>query len=227
MIRINKKNVDQEDIVILIPPWKAPKNLFSKIKRTMPAHIGYIEYAYTDDMLQADPYVTKQNILELVSTINKDIEALNYSKKRNISLYGVSLGTLFCMIVADTVNVSKVRLVLPGANLAESVWCGRRTRYLKKRMQGQGITVERLKNIWELVSPDYYFKHHSLSIPFSIVLSTHDYVIPTAQGRALIDILRAKKVRFEFVETSLYHIPTCLKDAWFTKKFYDWLLGDK
>ena len=68
------------------------------------------------------------------------------------------MGGLFCMIIADKIKVEKVKLIVPGYNLAEAFWKGVETQDLKNKMIKEcGTTLPKLEKIWEKISPDYYF----------------------------------------------------------------------
>jgi hypothetical protein len=227
MIFTEKNNLKQKNIIILISPWRAPSFLYHFIKKIIPPKYGYIQYSYTDDILNADPNLTRRNFLQFIRRIIMDLNSLEKSKKRNLFLYGQSLGGLFCMIVADKIEVKRAMLVVPGANLAESFWRGNKTRELRMEMEKEGMSLKELKKIWQKISPDNYFEDKSRRTEFHIVLSIKDKTIPTSSGRKLVEILKRHHIKFDVMETFLSHRATCVKEAVFTENFCSCLIGER
>lgn len=122
MIKITKikERLNKEKVIILIDGWSSYESVYYLMRKSIPEEYGYIQYAYPDEVLNSDPEKTKQNFLHLINTIEDDLNKLNNRKPRSFYMYGQSLGTLFCMIVADKIKIEKIRLIVPGYNLAES-----------------------------------------------------------------------------------------------------------
>jgi esterase/lipase len=219
MIFTEKNNLRQKDIIVLVGPWKSPSLFYYFIKKVIPKKFGYIHYVYPKETLNSDPDATKKNFLRVIEKITQDLKKLNKTEQRNFFLYGQSLGGLFCMIVADKVDVKKVMLVAPGANLAESFWYGEKTKDLRQEMEKRGMSIEKLKKCWRKISPDNYFEGKVRNTKFYIILSSKDKTIPIDNGRKLVRILKKQNIKVNVRETSLSHMAICLKESLLTKNF--------
>jgi esterase/lipase len=150
-----KDRLNKEKIIVLVDGWASFASLYFLMREFIPEQYGYIQYAYQDKILCPDPLKTKDNFSHLINTIIKDLNNLNEKKPRSIYLYGQSLGGLFCMIVADKIKIEKVKLIVPGYNLAEAFWKGESTQGLKNEMiKNYGTTLPELKKYWKEISPD-------------------------------------------------------------------------
>jgi len=180
------KRLNKEKIIILIDGWQSFESLFYFIRESVPEEYGYIQYAYTNDTLNSNPIKTKENFLHLVDVILNDIKRLKTKKKRSFYMYGQSLGGLFCMIVSDKIKIEKIRLIIPGSNLAEAFWHGEGTIEVKNEMvKKYNMTLPKLTKIWDKISPDHYLKSKSLKTEFNLTISKNDFVIPTKNGKNL------------------------------------------
>jgi len=222
-ININKKRLNRKDIIILIPPWKAPKLIYKKIKKMIPENFGYIDYRYSKDILNADPWLTKKYFLKLMNKIIFDLNTLNKKIKRNYYIYAQSLGGVFGAYLLDKIDIKKGVFIVPGDNLAECVWNGTETNYLKKEMQKNGMTLKKLKIIWKGISQDSHFKGKAKNTKYFIKLSIKDTVVPYENGLKLIKIFKKRKFEFELHEGILPHNETCLYECLFPKKAIDFL----
>ncbi len=112
-------------------------------------------------------------------------------------MYGHSLGGLFCMIVADKIDIKKLVLIAPAYNLAECFWNGSKTQDLKRTMEQNGITLKRLRILWKEISPDYYFKSKAIKSKYLIKLAKKDTIIPYENGIKLASLFKRKNIDFK------------------------------
>ena len=139
-------------------------------------------------------------------------------------MYGQSLGGLFCMIISDKMKIEKVKLIVPGYNLAEAFWKGESTQTLKNKMvEKYKTTLPELKKIWKEISPDYYFKNKSFNTEFNITLSKLDKLIPISNGKKLIKALKEKNIKEHISWTKLPHQLEMLKEGFFIDSFKNWV----
>jgi len=227
MFSINKieKRLDNEKILILVDGWGFNKYFYFLIKKFIPKCYGYIHYSYSDEILNQNPDNTKNNIKKLTSLIENDVNNLILIKPRLVYLYGQSLGGLFCLIVVDKIKTKKVMLVAPGCNLAEAFWLGEYTQEIKNKMiKESNMSLEKLKNDWQDISPDFYFKNNSLSSNFFIIMSKKDRAIPISNGKKFIDLLNDKNIMLKIKWSNLSHRSTLVKELIFIKNFRKWIL---
>ena len=190
----------------------------SGLKKEVPKDFGYIDYNYTEDMLNSDPVLTKKYCLKLMKKIEKDLKQLKKIQKRNFYLYAQSLGVIFAAYIADNIEIKKIIYVVPGQNLAESFWYSTHTQQLKKEMQKNKITIKKLKKLWKEISPDYHLKNKAKKANYLVKLSVNDTLIPYKNGRKLINSFKKKKFGFKLHEGILPHLEMCLFECLFPKR---------
>ena len=226
MLKITKirKRLGKEKIIILVDGWSSYESLYYLIRKSISEEHGYIQYAYPDKILNSDPEKTKQNFLFLINTIKNDLDKLNNKKPRYFYMYGQSLGGLFCMIVSDQIKIEKVKLIVPGYNLAEAFWLGASTQKIKDEMvKKHKMTLPKLKKSWKIISPDHYFNKKSHNTEYFITLSTNDIVIPISNGKRLIKFLKEENFKVHVSWTHLPHVTEILKEGLFIKNFTEWI----
>lgn len=219
IITSHSRNLEREKILVLVSPWKVPSFFYFLIERKIPNSFGFIHYSFPKAILSEDPFLTKKHFHEIIDKISGDLLKLKEKNSKEFYMYSQSLGCLFCMIVADKVPIKKLALIVPGINLAESFWVGRSSYGLRKKMEETGIILEKLKKIWQDISPDSYFKDNILNSRFFIVLSRKDRVIPYEDGLRLIELLKEKDINFTLIESRLLsHQGLVLLDIFFARK---------
>ena len=212
------RNLERDNIFVLVSPWKVPSFVYFLIERKIPKNFGLIHYSYPKKILDEDPFLTRKYFLEIINSISRDLAKLNNQKPRNFYMYGQSLGCLFCVIVADFIKIRKMALIVPGLSLPESFWQGNSTRELKEKMEKKGITLAKLKEIWKDISPENYFKDKALGCEFFITLSTKDRIIPYKDGLKLIELLKSENIKFTLRKSGKYsHRELVLLDILFFK----------
>lgn len=226
MVKITKikKRLNKEKIIVLVDGWDSFASLYYLMRESIPEEYGYIQYAYPNELLCYDPLKTKAHFMHLIETILKDLNTLKNKKPRSFYLYGQSLGGLFCMIVSDKIKIEKVKLIVPGYNLAEAFWMGESTQYLKNKMiEKFNTTLPELKKHWKEISPDHYFKNKSHNAEFDITLSRHDKVIPISNGKKLLKLLKEENIKEHVSWTNLSHVMEALHEGIFIDSFKKWV----
>jgi len=228
--------LDKKDIIILIPPWRAPKIIFREFKKHIPKDFGYVDYHHSADIVNSDPHKTKVNVLRYIDTVIAKLKTLNKKKKRNFYIYAESLGVAFAMVMASKILMKKIVLIAPGANLAECFWDGVMTQHLKKEMEKNGMTRDKLVELWKPISPDEYLKGKSLKPKYHLKLARKDITVPYKNGLKLIRLFRKHNVNFSYEVTEVHHIMkkdaiphnfTVLADAIFPKHSIDFLVKNR
>lgn len=208
-ISSRSKRLDKKDIIVIVPGWMHRKfkkyKPFILLEHNIPKNYGYIRYNYSHDMLNSDPILTKKNILKLTKRIETDLNKLNKKSKRNFYGYGQSLGNLFLCISSKDIYFKKIVYILPGDNLAEMVWNGEATEKIKKKMEKDGMTLPKLKELWKEISPDHQFKRKARKTEYYIKNGKRDKIIPQKNSKGLIKYLKEKKIKLVLHENMLNH----------------------
>jgi hypothetical protein len=106
--------LDKKDILVLIPPWRSPRLIYSVMKRHIPEEFGYLDYHYSPDLVNPDAYLTKKYFLEYVDSLVSELKDLKKKKSRNFYVYAESLGTSLALVLSSKIAVKKAILIAPG-----------------------------------------------------------------------------------------------------------------
>ena len=232
IIKKELKRLNKDKIIILLPFWSDVKlnerieeYTFSSIKSYIPNDFGYAHYEYSSDLLNQNPFLTRKYFNKFLLEIQNDVRKIQKEKgKKEFHIFAQSLGGLFAMIISDKIDIKKVSLICPGDNLAECFWNGLATQKIKEQMRENGMKKHKLKEIWQKISPDYYFKNKSKNTTFYIELSENDKIIPYKNGKKLLKILKDKKIKFSINEISIPHELALIEEGPFFRKSLDFLL---
>ena len=198
--------LDKKDILVLIPPWRSPRLIYSVMKRHIPEEFGYLDYHYSPDLVNPDAYLTKKYFLEYVDSLVSELKDLKKKKSRNFYVYAESLGTSLALVLSSKIAVKKAILIAPGDNFAECFWKSVETRHVKEKMARRGMTLDALKKIWSIVSPDYYLNKRAGKTKYHLKLASNDTAIPFENGINLVKIMKRKKMDFEYDINNIPHI---------------------
>lgn len=222
------QRLDRSRVVVLISYWSEHKlynYAYYLIKKFIPNKFGYIYYRFSSDLINDDVVLTKNYFNECITRICADLTPLE-AEKKDLYIYGQSLGGLFAMIIIDKIKIKRAVLICPGDNLAESLWNGSETQDIKNEYMKKGITLNHLKELWSDISPDYYFKNKSRFAEFYIKLSNKDTIIPTSNGVSLLDLMKERGIKFNLLHTSLPHKLALLWECIWPKSSFEFLTKD-
>ena len=223
-VSVKKERVNKEDLIVFIPPWHSIEGEFELVKQHIPESFGYLEYKYSDDLLNSDPYSTKKNFLKFIKRVVSDLNKLNRVKERNFYIYTASLGCPLSGLIADAIYIKKMVLIVPGYNLAECFWEGHATKDLRLEMEKKGMTLKKLKKIWKEISMDYSFKKKAKKTQYFIDLTKRDSVIPYPNGKKFVKFLKKKRVKFKVKRGFLPHKILVINDFLFPKRTINFLI---
>ncbi|MCR4311157.1 MAG: alpha/beta hydrolase [Candidatus Taylorbacteria bacterium] len=209
--------LDAKMLCVLIPPWKTTADYYRLMrKRIHSAGYSCLEYKISSSLLSPDYKYTHRAFREVIDKVRVDIEKMvrEYAFKK-VQVIGVSIGCIeAAMITNHNPLVTKVVLVAPGSNLAESMWYGLKTRNLRSLFEQQGIDLPFLKNEWRDLAPENNFDGFK-GKEIEIYLSQCDVNIPYRFGRKLADGMISQGLKPKVYENKfLGHYLTVLSYLW-------------
>ena len=213
-----KKN---EVLYVNIPGWRtnfSDSKLFRN--RVIDKGFSYLSYEFPEGILSWDAKMTEKDFLKIRRIIRHDLQKyfLKYHFKK-IVVVGMSLGVVLALMVANKNKlVKKIVLIVPGYDLAESLWTGISTKNLRNKFEKEGINLGKLINLWKKLSPSNNINSLDGKEIF-VFLSEADQVINYSQGNKLLGALKKRyKVNFK-INKNLGHYLTC----YFAYSYYGFL----
>lgn len=88
------------------------------------------------------------------------------------------------MLANKDISINSIDLVVPGDDLAQSLWEGIVTRPLRRSFESQGMDLGRLKNTWAELAPKNNISNLGTD-KIRVYLSKSDKVIPYERGLML------------------------------------------
>jgi esterase/lipase len=129
----------------------------------------------------------------LVSKLNDLAE----KKPRNFYVYAESLGTSLALLLVSKVSMKKTVLITPGDDLADCFWKSVEANALKVKMEKNGMTLKKLKQIWSAFSPTGYLNEKAIKTKYYIKLASNDTTVPFENGLKLVKLLKRKNVEYD------------------------------
>ncbi len=207
---------------VIIPPWEDGTNILTKglIRRLNKKDFSYISYEFGIDLLSPDTELTLKKFNYINYQVRFDISELKkkYGFER-VDVIGTSLGVVSaCLISNGNDDINSLSCIVPGSNLARSLWYGIRTWKLRNIYKSQKITEEKLIETWNSVAPKNNIDKMKGKEIF-VAISKSDRVIPYFYGKEFADLLKSKYSNIIVEENkTLGHYVTIAKYCLFSKK---------
>lgn len=194
-IRIDKKfiqNGSSSTLKIILPPWRDGESIVTKIliRRLCKKGHSCLVYFFPRQILSTDVYKTVKIFNFIKDQIRADIIKLKAEHLfKKIDIIAPSIGVVSaCLVANNNSDISNLFFVVPGSCLASSLWDGIRTKKLKDNYKRQGISREKLKNIWKDIAPKNNVNALNNKSIF-ITISKSDKVIPYNYGKEFAKLL--------------------------------------
>jgi pimeloyl-ACP methyl ester carboxylesterase len=204
-------------LCVLIPPWKTEADYYKLVrKRIHKAGYSCLEYKITSLLISPDYKYTDTAFKEVIRDVKSGIENMVHQYAfEEVQVIGVSIGCIEAAMIANhNPHVTKLVLVAPGSDLAESMWYGLKTQNVRRLFEKQGITLTFLKNAWRDLAPENNF-HGLDGKEIEIYISKCDINIPYRFGKRLADAMIAHGLKPRVYENKyLGHYLTVLKYLW-------------
>ncbi len=208
---------DSKVLCVLIPPWKTEADYYKPVrKRIHDAGYSCLEYKITSPLISPDYEYTRNAFKEVIDSVKSGIEKMvNQYGFKEVQVIGVSIGCVEAAMIANhNPHVTKLVLVAPGSDLAESMWYGLKTQNVRRLFEEKGITLPFLKEAWRDLAPENNF-HGLDGKEIEIYISKSDVNIPYRYGKKLADAMIAHGLHPRVNENKyLGHYLTVLKYLW-------------
>ena len=176
-------------LYVLMPSWggkiKYTEKLSKKIKEEGNSSLAY---QFPRKILTSDYKLTRDYFKIIRNHVLEDIE--NFQTECGFSdfhMIGVSIGCVNATMVTNSDSrFNKATFVVPGNCLADSLWKGYRTQFLRKEFESKGIDLERLKEEWRELAPENNLRNLK-NAKVKVYFSSADLIIPSRNGKKLVN----------------------------------------
>lgn len=186
---------NKKKVIILLTGWKTGFSVYRPFVMLFTL-LGYrsIVYVYGKEILSPNLQQTAENFSQVVSRVHQDLQQLQKEGYTSICLFGISLGTVFAIKLANiSPVVTSLILNLTGASIANSIWNWKKriNAYFYQTFQSRNITLQDLEQTWREFNPieniDNLAKKKIL-----LFIAMRDEIIPFSEGTALVVAMKEK-----------------------------------
>jgi predicted esterase len=171
-------NKNSKKCVIVFHGWGGNSIYFRLALKPLFKKYFFIFYDFSPDILTSHPEDLLENFRRLRQDAALLIKKLKKENYQEFYLFGTSIGAHIAMYLSNYIpEVRKVILNMIGSSCSEAVWYGMATRKIKKEMQERGITLEKLKELWQEIEPKNNIPKRR-NIQYLIFISKKEKVIP-------------------------------------------------
>ena len=174
-----------------LPGWGSSfSSRWNGLKRfTERKKISLLLYEFPREILTSNSLLTKECFHQIAEKAREDIDRLNREHGfSRIFVLAYSLGSVLgSMVYKNNPAITDILHVCPGNNLAEDMWHGCHTQFLRKVYEEKGTNLEELKLVWKDLAPENNIPPAGSNI--SIFYGKYDEVIRYPEGKKLMRAL--------------------------------------
>ena len=157
MFEIKQKTYGKKNdrVVIVLGGWGTTQGQLWLLGHLLASYkFKAIIFTYSKDILSIYPDTTSKHVHEVVDQLGQTITSLPAKQQKNVSLFGMSLGTNIAFLVANEKKIEKMVINLSGGDFAETIWAlDKVAPEIKAGFEKEHITLTKLKRKWSTLSP--------------------------------------------------------------------------
>jgi len=149
-------NPDAQKLAVIFPPWHGGGRFTDRLsERLQNRNWAVLNYNFHNQIIEPNP----NRVLASYETVQAEIsvhldEIQAGAAYRYMHFIGISLGNVAMALVAkEYPDFSSATFVVPGSNLATSMWEGARTQGIAESMEQQGHTKSEVDEAWRDLAP--------------------------------------------------------------------------
>jgi len=211
-------NPGASELTVIFPPWHGERMVTRVLERRVSRYAAVLAYDLHDHILEPNIPGVIATYESMTNRIAEQVGMLRTDRRYSAPhLIGISLGNVALSMTAAKLMAlnepdpfSRVTSVVPGSNLALSMWDGMRTQGLRETFERQGVTRDQLDEAWAGLAPS----HHAPAMQgrdVCVHLSTTDGFIPTQYGEEYITALNDAGANVEVRRSTSGHVVSIVK----------------
>lgn len=203
MFEINQKTygAKNERVVVVLGGWGTTQRQLWLLGQLLASYrFKAIIITWPRDIMTADVKLTHERFMKVRDDVLTLIKKLPKKQQKNISLFGMSQGTILSFMIANVYpHVEKMVINITGSDLAETVWSWDKTMpELKSEIVKNKVTLKKLKNAWSDLSPINNLDHLKAKAVL-LYLAKHDELIPFQSQEELLHALQSTDICVEAI----------------------------
>ena len=206
-------NEKSDRLVVIFPGWHTHKFPVNRLSQRL-AKKGWavLTYDFHDQILVPSDEIVKQSFGYIRDQIGKDIADLTAKNGyQQVRFTGISLGNVAMALVSESFNkFDSAIFVVGGEDLAEDMWHGYRTLFLRDEFKKAHIGLRKLDQDWHDEAPmNHARRFNDKKVKF--VMSRSDKFILPKYQRRLIEDLRAAGAEVDVSVRYVGHLMTIMR----------------
>src|SRR3989338_6816859 len=182
-------------LYVYLPHWGDGLGYLKNLRKVILERKQSINaYGFPRKVLSSDWRLTLDCFETLRANVQADILRLkNKYGFSEIIVLANSLGCVHaCMFANRDPIINKLYLLTPGHDLAESMWHGLRTQFLRREFENRGTDLMQLKKHWHDLAPENNL--NLKGVETHIYLSRSDQIIPYRFGAQLVENMQRLEI---------------------------------
>lgn len=187
-------------LMVLLPPWHVAPLLWNRLqKQLLKQGYSLLTYQVSENILNADGKHVARSFKIVKDAAIKDIARLHRTGQfKKVDVAGLSLGTVSALYIAVSgVEINRLILVSPSADLAEGIYCGKRTRKIKHKLKDVNKSLDEYRQEMHELTMRKDYTMHVKSV--EMLISDADHVIPYELGLELAESLKNKGIKTQII----------------------------
>ncbi len=201
LFRVMVQGKQHKRVIFFLTGWQNKLWMYWILTKIL-ARRGYctVTYEYTPRVLSPNTTQTAEYLTTIADDIIQRIAHLKQEGYHSISLFGISLGTLLALMVANrSEDVTSVILSTTGVDIAEAIWSWENVHpSFKKSLLTQHYTLAKLQASWRTITPKHNIDHLARK-RMLVYLSQNDELIPYHLGKALLNEFEKRNYDYQVI----------------------------
>lgn len=222
-LKVSKKikgNKEARKAIFFFPYWSGKSDLYNGISKKFEKDYTLVFYDYPKETLSKNVKVS----MNYLRTILKDAFNLIIEFRRKgyteIILFGSSLGSNISLKLATMVKVDKIVLNMLDRTLAIEILKSPALSGLRKKIQGEGLSLKNLEAIYEFISSEKQWEIlKKTKTKILLMISKNDIFCNEEEFQPILDKMNSLKLNYTLrVNTIFGHILSIYKNLYFSRK---------
>jgi hypothetical protein len=179
-------------------PWRTSFETAKKY-HLLPSYGNLIIYEGPENLISDDPEKTKRAIEKIVDDFEKNYPAI---KNHNLGFYGLSIGNLPAIHLANKYDCKKLISICPTDKLGEGIFQAFAARKIRKRVIDNGLDAQSYDKVIEKFNPINNIEN--LPADITIHIARFDRLVPFSGGLELAKKLKASKKNVKIHISNFY-----------------------
>jgi esterase/lipase len=216
-----------EKAILFFPFWSGKSDIYLNLSKNFKDYT-LIYYDYPKETMSKNIKVSLNYLRQVLKDAFFLILELRKRGYKEITLVGSSLGSNISLKLATMVRVDKIVLNMIDRSLAREIFTSPALAILKKRLEKQGVTLEKMEKIYSFISTEQILPVlKKTNTQVLLYLSKNDIFCSLEEFKPVISRLEELQIKYKLrINRFLGHILSIYKNLFFNKEIINFIKGE-